>query len=74
MVFGISAAKAALIIMCANIALVALAEEADAKQRYCRKEYCAKRAPNRCTGGFLGIHCTPRVGQCLLTGVKLVKC
>jgi hypothetical protein len=72
--FGIGAAKAAMVLMSASIVLVSFAEIAEAKQRYCRKEYCAKRAPNRCTGGFLGIHCTPRVGQCQLKGVKIVKC
>ncbi len=67
-------ARVALALLSAGVALTVLASEADAKDRYCRKEHCVKRAPSRCTGGFLGIQCTPRVGQCLQTGVKIVKC
>jgi hypothetical protein len=72
--FGIGAVRFVMVLVSAGIVLTALVDVADAKQRYCRKEYCAKRAPNKCTGGFLGIACTPRVGKCLSTGVKVVKC
>ena len=48
--------------------------EAEAKQNYCRQEYCAKKAPRKvvCSGLF----CVPRLvgGQCLQTGVRIVKC
>jgi hypothetical protein len=71
----VSFARAALVLMSANIALVALSESVEAKQRYCRKEYCAKRVlvkPGSC--GFLGRSCPPRRYQCVSTGVKIVKC
>ena len=66
-------ARMALALLSAGVAFTVLATEAEAKDRYCRKEYCAN-APNRCTGGFMGIQCTPRVGACLQTGVKVVRC
>jgi hypothetical protein len=70
-----SIAKAALVLISANIALIALSDAAEAKDRYCRKEYCAKRVlvkPTSC--GFLGRSCPPRRYQCVSTGVKIVRC
>src|SRR5262245_12859349 len=68
--FGIDAAKVAMVLVSAGIMLTAFVDVADAKQRYCRKEYCAKRAPGGCSGLF----CVPKLGKCVLTGVKVVKC
>jgi hypothetical protein len=62
--------KAAMVLVAAGVALTTFASDADAAQRYCRKEYCAKRAPTGCSG----LWCVPRPGRCLHTGVRLVKC
>ena len=63
-------ARVALVLVAAGVALTSLASHADAKDRYCRKEYCAKRAPTGCSG----LWCVPRIGRCLQTGVRLVRC
>jgi hypothetical protein len=71
----VTVARAALVLMSATIAVVTLSQAAEAKDRYCRKEYCAKRVlvkPKSC--GFLGRSCPPRQYQCVSTGVKIVRC
>jgi hypothetical protein len=73
--FGIGAARVAMVLVSAGIVLTVFVDVADAKQRYCRQEYCAKRGPTRCTGVFSWASCgAPRPGKCLQTGVRLVKC
>jgi hypothetical protein len=72
--FGIGALKLAIVLATAGMGMTFVPDDADAKQRYCRQEYCAKKAPK--TVGCSGLWCVPRVhgGQCLQTGVRLVKC
>jgi hypothetical protein len=74
MQFGIAAAKVAMVLATAGVALMVVSNDAEAKQKYCRQEYCAKKAPS--TIGCSGLWCAPRIrpGKCLQTGVKLVKC
>jgi hypothetical protein len=66
--------KAVMVLVAAGVVMTTFVSEADAAQRYCRKEYCAKKAPR--TVGCSGLFCVPRIrgGQCLQTGVRLVKC
>jgi hypothetical protein len=72
--FGIAAARVAMVLATAGVALMVVADDADAKQRYCRQEYCAKKSPT--TVGCSGLWCVPRIhrGTCILTGVRIVKC
>ena len=67
---GMRSARIALALLSAGVALTVFGGEADAKDRYCRKEHCVKRAPPGCSG----LWCVPRIGRCLQTGVRLVKC
>jgi len=62
--------KIAMALVAAGVVMTAFASQADAKDRYCRKEYCAKRGPTGCSG----LWCVPRIGRCLQTGVRLVRC
>lgn len=66
--FGISVVKVAAALAAAGIVLTVAAGDADAKKRYCRKEYCAKY---KITCGTLTV-CRPT--SCLLKGVKVVEC
>ena len=73
--FGIGAAKVAMMLVSPSLVLTVFVDVADAKERYCRQEYCAKRGPTRCTGALSWATCgAPKVGKCLVTGVRLVKC
>jgi hypothetical protein len=68
-----AAASVAMVLVSAGIVLMAVPNEAGAG--VCRQEYCAKRAPiySKCNG-VLCLSRTTRKGDCLLTGVRLVRC
>ena len=74
MQFAIAIAKVAMVLATAGVALMVVSNDAEAKQKYCRQEYCAKKAPS--TVGCSGLWCVPKIqrGQCLQTGVRIVKC
>ena len=74
MKFGMRSARIAVALLSVGFALTVLVPVAEAA-KYCRQEYCAKRAPpySKCKG-LLCFSRTSHRGDCIKTGVKVVSC